>query len=131
MVTSTGLLSSIPAGTSTRLVVGLMSIVHGPSLMGFALTVRRLSADADTPVGTFGQELLPNVTTYIRPASAQTAWASNAELLVAFGGNPLMMVTDGNGVAAKAGDAGAELGIGAVVVDGTLGLELVEQPQRR
>lgn len=90
MVTSTGLLSSTPAETSTTLVVGLMSIVHGPSLVGFVVTVSRFPVATVMPVGTLGQVLLPNVTTYIRPGSAHAAYASKVVFDVAFGGSPLV-----------------------------------------
>ncbi len=67
-VTCSGFVSSMPGGTSTTLVVGPKSIVHGPSLEGAVTMVSWLLPVAVTLVGSLGQEPLPNVTTYSRPA---------------------------------------------------------------
>ena len=123
MLTSTGLLSSSPGGTSKKLVVGLMSIVHGPSLVGFVATVSRFPGATVTLVGTLGQVLLPNVTTYMRPGSAQSAEASKFGFAVVFGGSPVVVVTEGSG--AEACDVGAEPAAAGVA---TPELELVVQP---
>src|SRR6478735_527759 len=58
-VTCTGFVSSMPWGTSTTLVVGPKSMVHGPSLVDAVVMVSWLLPLAETLVGSFGQDPLP------------------------------------------------------------------------